>query len=118
MDDSERRRVCELVAGLLLSDGELHPREAGFLHRVLGHFGMPEDTSVKPVIDRHAAVASLRALDTEDQQETLQLLIDAAAADGQIAPAERIFLGALASELSVAEADLDSRLRRALEPKN
>ena len=118
MDDGERRRVCELVAGLLLSDGELHPKEAGFLHRVLSRFGMPVDTSVKPTVDQDDALASLRQLAPDDQRQTLQLLIEAAAVDGQIAVAERTFLGALADELEVDEEELERRLVTAIAPIN
>lgn len=114
MDASTSRQVCEIIAGLLFADGELHPEEAKFFGRLLTRFGMPEDTRVTPVADPASAVARLRQLDPAAQSETLTLLIAAAGSDKVLHPAERILLGAVAEELGVGEEELDKRLQEAL----
>lgn len=114
MDATTSRQVCEIIAGLLFADGELHPDEAKFFGRLLTRFGMAEDTRVTPVDDAAAAVARLRQLSPEIRTETLGLLIAAAGSDGVLHPAERILIGAVAEELGVGEEELEQRLQNSL----
>lgn len=114
MDQGQSRTVCEILAGLIFADGELHEDEARLLARVKARFGLAEDTVVQPAADVEAALVRLRGLSVVDRHETLSLLIEAAAADGVLHPAERILIGAVADELGVPEDAVDARLRVAL----
>lgn len=114
MDENTKRQVCELIAGMLHADDELHPDEATFFKRVLKRFGLPEDTEIRPITDHAAVVRKLAALPTDSKGETLDLLVIAAAADGQIVPAERIFLGVVADELGIDQDVLDEKVHDAL----
>ncbi|MEM9691704.1 MAG: TerB family tellurite resistance protein [Myxococcota bacterium] len=117
MDAATRRRVCELIAGIISSDGHLDPSELVFMLRTFKAFGIAtgqEDEAVSPAIAKHDAVASMRALPAEVREETLQLLIQSAAADGKVVPAERAYLSAVAEAAEVPEADLERRIDAAL----
>lgn len=114
MNRDESRSVCEILAGLLFADGELHPEEALLLDRVKERFGLAPDAVIQPAADVDTALSKLRALPEADRHQTLELLIEAAAADGVLHPAERILLGAVADELGVPDARVDARLREAL----
>ncbi len=111
---STGREVCGIIAGLVFADGEFHAGEEKLLTRLLVRFGLPPDTRIEPVPDAGAAIELLKRLAEPDKHETLTLLIEAAAADGVLHPAERILLGAVAEELGVSDAELDQRLHTAL----
>ncbi|MBW2456867.1 MAG: hypothetical protein JRI68_20295, partial [Deltaproteobacteria bacterium] len=40
MDEITKRRVCELVAGIIATDKQLHPAELKFLLRTFDVFGI------------------------------------------------------------------------------
>jgi uncharacterized tellurite resistance protein B-like protein len=111
MDEQASSVVCGLIAGVLIADDDMHVHEASFLRRVRERFGLKPGTAVAPVTDPSEAAAKLAALPESARQEAFTLLIQAAAADGKIAPAERSFLTALAKTLQVDEASLDDRLQ-------
>jgi uncharacterized tellurite resistance protein B-like protein len=112
MDETTSRQVCEIIAGLIFADGDLHERELAFLARLRARFGLSDAVKLVPPRRSEDALSMLRVLEPEVRKETLSLLIAAAAADGIIHPAERILLGAVAEELDVSEQDLDARLAR------
>ena len=114
MDPQTSRRACEIIASLLFADGELHPSEERFFKSLLTRFGLPADTKISSSHDEAAALTILRELPEPARRETLTLLIEAAAADGNLHPAERILIGAVADELGVSEEQVDADLRRAL----
>jgi len=114
MDHSTSQSICEIIAGLIFADGELHPGEERLLARLLMRFGLPESTHVEPVKDVDEALQKLRTLSESDRRETLSLLIEAAAADGVLHPAERILIGAVGDELGIGEDEIDRRLEVAL----
>ena len=114
MDVQTGRQVCELIAGVLFSDDELHDAERRFFERMVASFGLPADTKPSPLADHAAAIAKLAALPEAVRHDALGLLIEAAVADGKIVHAERVLLGVLAEELGVDADELDERLRDAL----
>lgn len=114
MDEQTRIQVCGLIAGILSSDEDVDIHEAAFLQRIRKRFELPKGTSVPLLVGHDEALAALQGFSDEDQQETLKLLIAAAAVDGKIAPAERSFLGVVADKLGVASEELDERLRKQL----
>ncbi|MCC6521537.1 MAG: TerB family tellurite resistance protein [Polyangiaceae bacterium] len=114
MDEPTSLQICGLIAGVLASDGHMHAHEASFLQRVRTRLGLPPGARVAPVLDRDDAIGKLRGLPEEVRKETLELLIQAAAADGKVSPAERALLDAVAGELQVPAAELDVRLDSAI----
>lgn len=114
MDEATRIQICGLIAGVLSADEHMHASEASFLQRVRTRLGLSKGARVMPVVDRGEAIAKLRAFSEDVRHETLALLIEAAAADGAVVPAERAFLGVVAGELRVGADALDERLAAAL----
>lgn len=117
MEIADRRKICQLVAGILVSDDDFAEEEAGFLHRIFTRFGLPseEAAGVKP-IDAGAASNTLRELPPEVQAKVVALLVEAAVADGVIDPRERAYLlvaaAALGIEADVMERRITDRLER------
>ena len=114
MDEPTSILVCGLIAGILASDDDMDVYEASFLQRMRKRFAVAKGVPIQPIVNPDEAIAKLQELDQDVQQETLQLLIQAAAADGKIAPAERSFLAAVANKLQVESAKLDERVEQAL----
>jgi tellurite resistance protein len=115
MDEETGRRVSSLVAGVLCADGEMSPDERSFLKRVLQHVGVDPDTVLMPTYGEDVA-AELALLPEATRWETLDLVIQAAAIDGKIVPAERAIVDAIAQQLGVAPEDIVERFRRLLPP--
>jgi uncharacterized tellurite resistance protein B-like protein len=107
-----RRKICRLIAGLVVTDDDLEPREEAFLDKLLAKFDIPasERDTIFPIVDRDEAAQTIRGLPPEAQKEALALLIAATAADGVVAPEERAYLDAVANELGVSGADLEKRI--------
>jgi uncharacterized tellurite resistance protein B-like protein len=101
MDENLKRQICQLVAGIVVADEDLDPSESAFIDRVLGRFGIPADERdvIFPIVETSEAVARVSRLPPEVQEETLDLLVQAAAADGKIVPEEREYLKAVAKAL-------------------
>lgn len=116
MDESVRRNVCRLIAGIVVSDEDLSPQEDAFVDRMLTRFGIPleERQVVFPIIDASDAADAMRELEPAVQREAFGLLIEAAAADGSIAPEELTYLEAVAEVVGVTKDDLGDRLSEAL----
>jgi uncharacterized tellurite resistance protein B-like protein len=114
MDEQTSIQICGLIAGILSSDEELNSHEAGFLRRIRERFEVSKGAPVQPILDHDEAIARLRAFSHDVQQEAFDLLLQAAAADGQIAPAERSFLEVVAETLQLAPGELAERLEQEL----
>jgi uncharacterized tellurite resistance protein B-like protein len=116
MDEAIARRVCRLIAGIVVSDDDLAPKEEAFVDRMLVRFGIPveEREVVFPIIDEGEAVEAIRSLDAPTREEAFGLLIEAAAVDGSIEPEELSYLEAVAEAVGVSRDDLSDRLSEAL----
>src|SRR5215475_8352133 len=116
MDDSVRRNVCRLIAGIVVSDEDLSPEEDSFVDRMLERFGIPlsERDVIFPIIDSTEAGEAVRALEPGVRAEAFSLLIEAAAVDGSIAPEELSYLEAVADAVGVSRDDLSDKLGEAL----
>jgi uncharacterized tellurite resistance protein B-like protein len=108
MDENLKRQICQLVAGIVVADDDLDPTESAFIDRVLDRFGIPleERDVIFPIVETSEAVARVSKLPADVQAETLDLLVEAAAADGKIVPEERDYLKAVAKALGRSEGDL------------
>ena len=116
MDDTLRRQVCRLIAGLVVSDDDLDDHEDAFIERLLARFQIPpnERDSIFPIVDRSDAAEAMQQLPETTQLEAFDLLIEAAAADGKIAPEERAYLATVAAVVRVDSTALEARLATAL----
>jgi uncharacterized membrane protein YebE (DUF533 family) len=117
MDISDRRSICQLVAGILVSDELVTEEEEVFLQRVYVRFGLAaeEARTVQP-IEAGAASAALRQLPEQVQAKVVALLVEAAIADGVVDGRERAYLlvaaAALGIEADVMERRIASRLEK------
>src|SRR5439155_13919436 len=86
MDEELRRKICRLVAGIVVTDDDLDPREERFIDRLLEGFGIPvgERDLIFPIVDAEDAAAAMRQLPPDARDEAMRLLLDAACADDQI----------------------------------
>ena len=117
MEISDRRNICQLVAGILVSDDLVTEDEVAFLQRIYRRFGLPveEAETVQP-IEAGAASATLRQLPEQVQAKVVALLVEAAIADGVVDGRERAYLlvavAALGIEADVMEQRIATRLER------
>jgi uncharacterized tellurite resistance protein B-like protein len=116
VDEIFKRKVCQLIAGIVVVDDDLDPAESAFIDRVLGRFGIrPEERDVIfPIVDTEEAVQQVGELPPEIQDETLELLVLAATADGKVVPAEREYLRAVMKAMNRDERDLARLVARHL----
>lgn len=112
MDDSMRRKVCQLIAGIVITDEDLDPQEEAFVERMLIKFGLDasERDVIYPLVDGEEAAETMRSLPPDIQSQAFQLLIEAAVADGKVVTEEREYLGAVALALGMAEKELERRV--------
>jgi uncharacterized tellurite resistance protein B-like protein len=117
MDPNVARKVCRLIAGIVVSDEDLSPQEDAFVDRMLLRFGIPlaDRDVIFPIIDASEAADTVKSLSPDVRDEAFGLLIEAAAADGSIAPEELGYLEAVADATSVSREDLQDRLAAALQ---
>ena len=116
MDSSYAQRVCELVAGIIFTDGELHAAENRLLARLIKELGLgtTPETVLAPTIAREEAVAAIRDLPAAVREEVLVLLVDAAVVDGKVVPSEQRYLDAVAKAMGVEQHVLDERITERL----
>ena len=120
MDAHTARQVCRLIAGIVVSDDDLSPEEDAFVNRMLERFGIPleEREVVFPTIYAVDASSTLKGLPEEIRMEAFDLLIEAAALDGTIAPEELGYLDAVREVVGASEEELSKRLNEALAKRN
>jgi uncharacterized tellurite resistance protein B-like protein len=116
MDETIRRKVCRLIAGIVVSDEDLSPQEDEFVDRMLDRFGIPraEREVIFPIIDASEAAQAMKELDEDLRTEAFGLLVEAAAVDGSIAPEELGYLEAVADVAGVSRDALSDRLSEAI----
>ena len=117
MDWNTRRHICELVAGIIASDRELHPAELKFMLKTFNTFGIAsgnETEAVCPSVSTVEAVRAMRLLPEEVRHEAMDLLIASAVSDGKVTPAERQWLIAVARAADVPETTIEEALAERL----
>jgi uncharacterized tellurite resistance protein B-like protein len=117
MDLTIRRRVCELVAGIIATDSELHPAELKFMLKTFEAFGIAsgkDDEAVCPTVSSAEAAKAIRDLPEDVRRETVSLLIDSAVSDGKVTPAERDYLLAVARAAGLSDTAVDEALAERL----
>jgi uncharacterized tellurite resistance protein B-like protein len=108
--------VCRLIAGLVVTDDDLAPQEDAFIDRLLARFHIPQEERalIFPIIDAIEAAAKMRELPVDVREMAVDLLLQAAAVDGKIAPEERSYLIAVADAVGMPHDELDARQAKAL----
>jgi uncharacterized tellurite resistance protein B-like protein len=117
MDAVTRRRVCELIAGIIATDGELHPDELLFMVQTFAAFEVAtgeDDEAVCPTTTSMEAAKLMGELPEDARAEALSLLMDSAVADGKVVPAEREYLLAVGRAAGVSRDDIDDKIAEAL----
>jgi uncharacterized tellurite resistance protein B-like protein len=81
---------CLLVAKVLVADGMMTDEERAFLDAIVRQLGLTDDERrlVTELDGMAEAEAVARVLPAHDKQALLDMLVDAAAADGRLAPLE------------------------------
>ena len=116
MDDANRRKVCQLIAGLVVADDDLDPSEDAFIDRMLAGFELPEEArdALFPIVDKEEAARSFAEMPADVQKEAFEILIEAACADGRVVDEERSFLAAVGEVIGIDFDELSARLKAAL----
>ncbi len=112
VDDQLGKDVCRLIAGILIADHELDPKEDEFLDRLLRAMKFPdiERSSIKPVSGKSEAAAMMRRLPPDARDLAFKLLLEAAVADGTVHDDERAYVHTIAEELGMSKDDIDRKL--------
>ncbi len=116
MDAEHREKIIGLIEDVIAADGVVSDEEREFLRRVLERFGMSADSRAERTVPsaQGSATATLRALEPDVQVRVMALLVEAAVADGCVAPEERAFLLASAASLGIEAQALEERIARRL----
>lgn len=117
MDERTRRRVCELVMGIIATDRELHPNELTFMLKTFKAFGVAtgkDDEAITPTTRSFEAAKAMSELPEAVREETLELLLDSAVVDGKVVQAERVYLRAVGKAAGLSEAEVDDRIEQKL----
>jgi uncharacterized tellurite resistance protein B-like protein len=119
MDAALSKKVCRLIAGIVVADDDLHEDEDKFLDRMLVRFGIPasDRDMLFPIVDSKEAAEEMRTLPVDIHHEAVTLLIEAAAADGNIATEERAYMQAVAEVIGLAPAEMDQKLDLAVKKR-
>jgi uncharacterized tellurite resistance protein B-like protein len=116
MDVDDRRRICQLVASILVADEEFSESEKAFLRRVCARFGLASDEAERIApLDAGTASSELRRLPADLQAKVMALLIEAALADGVVEPRERVFLLLAAAAFGIDADAVEKRIAARLE---
>ena len=116
MNDEEKKKICQLIAGIVITDEDLDPAEEAFVQRMLKRFGIDADQRdvIFPLVDGDEAAETMRELPPDVQQDAFEFLVEAAVADGKVVPEERDYLGAVAMALGKADAEVEELIVKAL----
>jgi uncharacterized tellurite resistance protein B-like protein len=116
MDEALRHKLCQLVAGIVVTDEDLDPREEAFVDRMLERFGLDASQRdvIFPLVDAEEAAKQMGELPKAAQEDALSLLIDAAVADGKVVSEELEYLRAVSQAVGVDSEELDRRIKAKL----
>lgn len=116
MDERMSRKLCQVIAGIVVSDDDLDPAEEAFIEHLMKKFGLPleERDALFPIMDGEEAAKELVGLPRDAQMEAFGLLVQAAAADKKYAAEEREFLEKVAKVLSVEKDELERMVAAAI----
>ena len=112
MDEPLRKKICRLIAGIVVADDDLDDKEDAFLDLMMVKFGIPADQREElfPIVDKDEAVAEINTLAADVQDQAFDLLVDAACADGQVVPEERAYLEAVGAAIGLDAKAVEERV--------
>lgn len=112
MDLSTRQKICQLVAGIVITDDILDEKEEAFVDRMIAKFGLESANRdvIFPLVDGKEAAEEIQLLPKDVQEQAFGLLIEAAAADGEVVPEERAYLQSVADAIGVGADEVERRL--------
>jgi uncharacterized tellurite resistance protein B-like protein len=116
VDQEVARRVCRLIAGIVISDDDLDEKEEAFIDRLIERFDLTAEDrdALFPIVDKEEAATEIKTFEEAVRDETFGLLVEAAVADGKVVDEEKDYLAAVAEALGVSEGDLAERIAKAL----
>ena len=116
MDNDTRRRLCRLIAGIVVVDNDLDDAESRFVDHMLARFGLSPDErdALFPIIDAGEAAEELKTLAPPLQHEAFALLVEAATLDRRYADEEKDYLYKVGAVINLSPADIDARVQAAL----
>jgi uncharacterized tellurite resistance protein B-like protein len=118
MDQETRAKVSALLEAVVSVDGVIRPEERDFVRRAASRWKLPEPDEPLSLRNLGSATETLRALEPAAQARVLALLVDAAAADGELDPREHALLLAAAAALGIDATALEERLLQRLKAPN
>ena len=105
-----RRRIYSILCNLAVSDGSVHPRERGVLDRVAKEFEIGPAEAAALARDAMAEGAQLNlGKAPEEQTYLIEVMLELAAADGRLDPAEAKRLIRFADVVGVSRDELRRR---------
>lgn len=112
MDEALRKKICRLIAGIVVADDDLDDKEEAFLDRMMVKFGIPpaQREELFPIVDKDEAVTEIKSLPGDVQQEAFTRLVEAACADGQVVPEERAYLEAVGAAIGLDGKAVEERV--------
>lgn len=119
MDEETRRKVCRLIAGIVVVDDDLDETEDSFVDRMLVQFNLSseERDALFPIMDAKEAAEEFRSLPPDVRFEALDLLVQAAAVDGVYAKEEMTYLHAVSDVVGVSQDEIDKRVLELINKK-
>lgn len=116
MDENTRRKLCRLIAGIVVVDDDLDPAEDAFINNLLKRFelGSEERDALFPIMDGDEAARELLTFPAEVRGEAFALLVEAAAADKRYADEEKAFLERVAAAVGIGKDELDRMVQKAI----
>lgn len=117
MDENTRRKVCRLIAGIVVVDDDLDETEDKFVDRMLAQFGLSNDErdALFPIMDEKEAADEFRSLPPDVRFQALDLLVQAAAIDGQYVEEEKRFMHVVCGVVGVPEEEIDKRVQEIID---
>jgi uncharacterized tellurite resistance protein B-like protein len=109
----ERTKVIELIAAVVSADGVVVEEEREFLRRMIERFHLSADDDRADRIvpsDPGRTTTMLRELAPDVHARVMALLVDAAVADGSVAPEEHALLLAAAATIGIDAGALEERI--------
>ena len=119
MDEDTRRKVCRLIAGIVVVDDDLDETEDKFVDRMLVQFNLSSDErdALFPIMDAKEAADEFRSLPPDVRFQALDLLVQAAAIDGQYVDEEKKYLHAVCDVVGISEDEIDKRVLELIDKK-
>lgn len=117
MTPDECRKVARIVAGIVVTDDVLEPAEERFVDKMLDELSIADEErgAVFPIIDGEEAAQELSRMSPEIQEEVIEMLIQAAAVDGEVVPEELDYLKAVTAVTGLDDDELQTRLDSAVD---